>query len=78
MPHASNSLHTAPWDNRKKQTLFIRSVETDMICLLLPDGVSESDLPAWLKFHQSELEILREKGKTEEALSLVNQMMYFE
>ena len=28
-----------------------------------PEGLSESDLPAWLKFHQSELEILREKGK---------------
>ncbi len=43
----------------------------------LPDGLSESELPAWLKFHQSELEILREKGKMEEALSLVNQMIVF-
>ena len=40
-----------------------------------PDGLSESDLPAWLKFHQSELEILREQGKTEEALALANEMI---
>ncbi len=40
-----------------------------------PGGTSASDLPAWLKFHQSELEILREKGKTEDALSLASQMI---
>jgi tetratricopeptide (TPR) repeat protein len=39
------------------------------------EGLSEDDLPAWLKFQQSELEILREKGKTEEALALANRMI---
>ena len=43
--------------------------------LASPGGSSVIDLPAWLKFHQSELEILREKGKTEEALSLASQMI---
>ena len=38
------------------------------------EGLSD-DLPAWLKFQQSELEILREKGKTEEALALANRMI---
>ncbi len=40
-----------------------------------PDKLSERDFLAWLKFHQSELEILREKGKTEDALSLADQMI---
>jgi len=40
-----------------------------------PGGSSVIDLQAWLKFHQSELEILREKGKTEEALLLASQMI---
>jgi tetratricopeptide (TPR) repeat protein len=39
------------------------------------EGLYEDDLPAWLKFQQSELEILREKGKTEEALALANRMI---
>lgn len=39
------------------------------------EGLSEDDLPAWLKFQQSELEILREKGKTEEALALADRMI---
>lgn len=39
------------------------------------DNYSGDDLIAWVKFHLMELEILREKGKTDEALTLVNQMI---
>jgi tetratricopeptide (TPR) repeat protein len=39
------------------------------------NNYSGDDLIAWVKFHLMELEILREKGKTDEALTLVNQMI---
>jgi tetratricopeptide (TPR) repeat protein len=41
----------------------------------IPAGSSAKDLTAWLKFHQTELEILRENGKTEEALALADKMI---
>ena len=39
------------------------------------DNYAEDDLKAWLKSHLTELEILRENGKTDDALSLVNRMI---